>query len=173
MITCVIKQKNYNISKLNKIVYVKNNKFMLNLLDTINNWLILQKRKEYLKWLRRWNYENLIISNMHKQYLLYRTYNKKMYKYLKFLNIFFINVIESEFKLTNSMLMKALLWTAPDIYVYWNLTPLIELRTLEIRIRRLKTSKIIRWRWKIYRSKKRRVIIEKLPRMLYLQPVYW
>lgn len=173
-------KKIININKWNNIIYIKNNKIIFNILDTMQNWIELQKKKEYLKWLRRWHYENVIIFNMHKKFTMFKKiYQKIFFKYYKFLkkkkylkNIF-LNIIKYEFRLTTSMLMKAILWTSPNIYWYWDTKPLIELRSLEIRIRRLKMSRKMRWRWKIYRLKKRRVIIEKLPRMSRLRPIYW
>jgi hypothetical protein len=70
------------------------------------------------------------------------------------------------------MRIKSFLWTSPYL-VRWTYSPLLELRSLDIRIKDLKMSRIRRWIWKLYISNKTRVISNKLPRMRQLTPIYW
>lgn len=165
------KNKILKIKNINKYIYIKNNS-LINTLFTVQNWNKIQKKEKYLKWLRRWNKENLILFNLVKELLFYIYENQAYYEYLIHLGHYFIKPIKYELRLTNSMKIKSFLWTSPNL-VSWTCSPLLELRSLDIRIKDLKMSRIRRWIWKLYLSNKTRVISNKLPRMRYLQPVYW
>jgi hypothetical protein len=165
------KEKILKIENVNKIIYIKNNA-LINTLFTIQNWNKLQEKEKYINWLRRWNKENLIIFNLSKEFLFYRYDFNSYYYYLEHLEHYFVKPISYELKLTNSMRIKSFLWTSPYL-VRWTYSPLIELRSLDIRIKALKMSRIRRWIWKRYIKNKTRVISNKLPRMRELTPIYW
>ncbi len=165
------KEKILKIENINKNIYIKNN-VLINTLFTVQNWNKLQEKEKYIKWLRRWNKENLIIFNLTKEFLFYRYDHKSYYEYLEHLGHYFVIPIRYELKLTNSMRIKSFLWTSPYL-VRWTYSPLLELRSLDIRIKDLKMSRIRRWIWKLYISNKTRVISNKLPRMRQLTPIYW
>lgn len=165
------KEKILKIENIEKIIYIKNNT-LVNMLFTVQNWNKFKEKDKYLKWLRRWKKENLIIFNLTKEFLFFKYDHRSYYRYLKHLGHYNIEPIRYELKLTNSMKIKSFLWTSPNL-VEWNYSPLLEMRTLEFRIKDLKMSRIRRWIWKRYISNKTRVISNKLPRMRYLKPIYW
>lgn len=165
------KEKILKRENVNKSIYIKNN-VLINTLFTVQNWNKLQEKEKYINWLRRWNKENLIIFNLTKELLFYKYDYKSYYEYLEHLDHYFVKPIRYELKLTNSMRIKSFLWTSPYL-VRWTYSPLLELRSLEIRIKDFKMSRIRRWIWKLYISNKTRVISNKLPRMRQLTPIYW
>lgn len=165
------KEKILKIKNIEKMIYIKNNA-LINMLCTVQNWKNFEEKDKYLKWLRRWKKENLIIFNLTKEFLFFKYDHRSYYKYLDHLGHYYIEPIRYELRLTNSMKIKSFLWTSPYL-VRWNYSPLLEMRTLDFRIKDLKMSRIRRWIWKLYISKKTRVISNKLPRMRYLKPIYW
>ena len=71
------------------------------------------------------------------------------------------SLIKYDFILTNSMKIKAFLWTSP-IIVRKEEDPIIELRTINQRINDISTTKVKYYLWKVLLRKAKR-----LPRLYY------
>ena len=110
--------------------------------------------------LKIWRKENKRLHLLSKEYLLGSYDEDAFYLYLKFLNYKFFIPIKYQFLLTNSMKIKAYLWTSP-IIVRKEEEPLIELRPINERIKELTKLKVNYTKWKVLKFSKR------IPRLLY------
>lgn len=111
--------------------------------------------------IRYWKKENVRLNSLCKEYLL-GIYEDNAYNiYLIYLGHYFFIPIKYDFILTNSMKIKAFLWTSP-IIVRKEEDPIIELRTINQRINDISTTKVKYYLWKILLRKAKR-----LPRLYY------
>ena len=111
--------------------------------------------------IRYWKKENVRLNSLHKEYLL-GIYEDNAYNiYLIYLGHYFFIPIKYDFILTNSMKIKAFLWTSP-IIVRKEEDPIIELRTINERINDISTIKVKYYLWKALLRKAKR-----LPRLYY------
>lgn len=111
--------------------------------------------------IRYWKKENVRLNSLCKEYLL-GIYEDNAYNiYLIYLGHYFFIPIKYDFILTNSMKIKAFLWTSP-IIVRKEEDPIIELRTINQRINDISTTKVKYYLWKVLLRKAKR-----LPRLYY------
>lgn len=111
--------------------------------------------------IRYWKKENVRLNSLCKEYLL-GIYEDNAYNiYLNYLGHYFFVPIKYDFILTNSMKIKAFLWTSP-IIVRKEEDPIIELRTINARINDISTIKVKYYLWKALLRKAKR-----LPRLYY------
>lgn len=111
--------------------------------------------------IRYWKKENVRLNSLCKEYLL-GIYEDNAYNiYLIYLGHYFFIPIKYDFMLTNSMKIKAFLWTSP-IIVRKEEDPIIELRTINQRINDISTTKVKYYLWKVLLRKAKR-----LPRLYY------
>lgn len=111
--------------------------------------------------IRYWKKENVRLNSLCKEYLL-GIYEDNAYNiYLNYLGHYFFIPVKYDFILTNSMKIKAFLWTSP-IIVRKEEDPIIELRTINARINDISTIKVKYYLWKALLRKAKR-----LPRLYY------
>jgi len=123
--------------------------------------LTLNKKINANKNIRYWKKENVRLNSLCKEYLL-GIYEDNAYNiYLNYLGHYFFVPIKYDFILTNSMKIKAFLWTSP-IIVRKEEDPIIELRTINARINDISTIKVKYYLWKALLRKAKR-----LPRLYY------
>ena len=123
--------------------------------------LTLNKKINANKNIRYWKKENVRLNSLCKEYLL-GIYEDNAYNiYLNYLGHYFFIPVKYDFILTNSMKIKAFLWTSP-IIVRKEEDPIIELRTINARINDISTIKVKYYLWKALLRKAKR-----LPRLYY------